>query len=238
MNPWISEHATAGRPWLIHPGHGENWLKMVADIVVGPNLAAVQVTKTLPMRIEGHTAVIPISGVLLKDVPDWMRLWGLDVTGYGDIRDMLSAALANPGVTDITLAVDSPGGQVAGIMEAAAAIAEANKTKPVTAKVGELSASAAYWLSSQASRIEASPLSEVGSIGVYTVYADFSEMAKAEGVRVIVIRSGEHKGMGVMGAPITEGQIAAVQEVIDGIAAQFQGAVGTGRKMDAERSRK
>jgi len=72
----------------------------------------------------------------------------------------------------------------------------------------------------------------VGSIGVYAVYYDYSKMAEADGVKVQVIKSGEHKGMGVMGAEITEEQIAAVQEVINDMADNFMKAVANGRSMD------
>lgn len=46
------------------------------------------------------------------------------------------------------------------------------------------------WVASQAGRIVATPLSEVGSIGVYSTAFDMSEMNKQDGIKPIVMRSG------------------------------------------------
>ena len=86
-------------------------------------------------------------------------------------------------------------------------------------------------LASQAGKISINPNGEAGSIGVYTVAVDSSKRAEELGFKVHVIKSGEHKGMGVPGTEITENQIAATQEIIDGMAANFKQAVSAGRKM-------
>jgi protease IV len=235
MNKWLLSLVENSQPWLMDPTRVHMWLARVAQCNVGPQLSQLAVSAKPQMRIEGTTAIIPISGVLLKEVEDWMRFYGFDVTGYDEIRTMVAAAVAHPSVTAITLAVDSPGGQVAGGIEAAVTIAQANKAKPVTAVVGELAASGAYWLASQAGRIEAGPNSGIGSIGVYTVYYDYSKMAEMIGVKTVVIKAGEHKAMGVEGSPITEAQIAGVQQLIDDIAVHFRQAVSAGRKMEMDK---
>ena len=113
-------------------------------------------------------------------------------------------------------------------------IRAAREQKPVMAVVDDLCASAAYWLASQAERIEATKNSEAGSIGVFSVYWDVSARAKEMGLKVIVIKSGEHKAMGVPGAEITETQIAGIQQIIDGIAENFIAAVAAGRQRAKE----
>jgi len=127
------------------------------------------------------------------------------------------------------LDVDSPGGLVNGVAETADIIRAARAIKPVTAVVDELSGSAAYWLSAQATHITAQRTSMIGSIGVYTVYVDSSEAAKERGLKVHIIRSGAHKGTGVAGAPITEEQLTSLQNLIDGTAKYFTAAVAAGR---------
>lgn len=187
------------------------------------------------MTVAGGVARIPISGVLLKKVPAWLRWFGVDATSYSDIQDDIASALSDDGVKEIVLSVDSPGGQVAGVHEAGEAIQAARgKGKHITAEVQDLCASAAYWLASQAHKITAGPNAQVGSIGVYSVYVDSSKAAADEGFKVHVISSGPHKGAGVPGAPITEEQLAGFQKVIDGMAANFKEAVsrGRGRGMD------
>jgi signal peptide peptidase SppA len=181
------------------------------------------------MTIAGGVARIPVSGTLLKRVPGWMRWFGFDVTGYADIEEDVKAAAGDETVKEICLVISSPGGQVAGVHEAAEAIAAARGKKTVTAEVQDLCASAAYWLASQASKISAGPNAQVGSIGVYSVYVDSSKAAEDEGFKVHVVSSGPHKGAGVPGAKITPEQLAGFQAVIDGMAKNFKDAVERGR---------
>ncbi|MCK9570141.1 S49 family peptidase [Candidatus Pacearchaeota archaeon] len=223
----------AAEPWAMEPARCEALfarLSPLADRIEA--LSRIEVTREPPkLNIVDGVAVIPISGILLKSVPPWLAFFGIDASSYGQIASLVNQAVASPQVASIRLEVDSPGGTIAGLLEAARAIRMARDSKPVTARVQDLAASAAYWLASQAGSIRADLNAEVGSIGVYMVYYDMSKMAAEEGVTVHVIASGEHKGMGVPGAPITDLQIAATREVIEGIADNFIAAVADGRGM-------
>jgi ClpP class serine protease len=77
----------------------------------------------------------------------------------------LKAAQDNPGIDRIVLHIDSPGGQVGGIADLASYI-QGRVTKPVIAYIGDMGASAAYWIASAADTIVAAQTSEIGSIGV------------------------------------------------------------------------
>jgi len=72
---------------------------------------------------------------------------------------------------------------------------------------------------------------------VYAVYYDSTKAVEDEGYRAIVISSGPHKGMGVVGAPITDEQVAAVRQIIDDMAGHFVQAVAGGRGMDLKKVR-
>ncbi len=185
--------------------------------------------KKTRMNVQGGVASIPISGVLMKSVPKAFRWFGIEATSYREIQNDLAAALGDDSVKAIQLMVDSPGGQVAGVKEAADAIIAAGQVKPTSAHIEDLGASGAYWLASQAKKITASKNAMVGSIGVYSTYVDSSKAAENEGYKVHVVSSGKHKGMGVPGAPITDDQLGAMQEVIDGMAANFVSDVARGR---------
>jgi signal peptide peptidase SppA len=182
------------------------------------------------MTIADGIATVPVSGLLLKDIPWILQFFGIDATSYSDIRADIADALADNSVKQIFLKIDSPGGEVAGVQETADAIFEARSKKRLDAYIDDLCASGAYWLGSQGESITANVNAIVGSIGVYATYYDTSERAKSEGIKVRIIRSGEHKGMGVPGAEITEAQIAAIQQVIDDIAQNFVAQVARGRK--------
>jgi len=179
-------------------------------------------------------AEIPVKGVLLKNVPAWLSWFGINATGYDEIREDIQSALDDKAVRSIRLKVESPGGQVSGVMEAAEAIYKAREQKPVGALIEDLGASGAYWLASQAVKIGANANAVVGSIGVYSVAVDYSKAAEMEGVKVHVISSGPHKGAGVPGAPITEPQLEALREVITGMAENFISDVARGRSAKVE----
>jgi len=181
--------------------------------------------------IADGVATLPIHGPLLASVPWWASLLGVEATGYDDLAAALDDVAHRDDVESIVLDVDSPGGQVRGLVPVADAIAAS--AKPVTARV-RTAASAAYWLASQASAIEIERGGEAGSIGVYATLADSSRMAEGAGLRVLVARSGQHKGVGEAGVPISDEQFAEVQRRVDEMAAEFVAAVVRGRGLDAD----
>lgn len=182
----------------------------------------------------GRCAHVYVSGVLLGKVPEWLSWFGIDATETGQIKRAVAAAAEDDEIDSIALRVSSPGGEGQGVADVADAIAAVGAKKPVYCVVEGLCASGAYWLASQAERISASKDSLVGSIGVYQVLVDSSAAAEQEGFKVHVVRSGEHKGTGTPGAPISDAQLAAAQELVDGFASLFKTAVASGRELDDE----
>jgi len=219
--------------WVMEPTALKAFIEKVSKLSAVSVITSVAVDmpkKTL--QVVDGVAKIKISGVLLKTVPGWVRLFGFDVTGYDEITEQIAEAIEDKQVSAIELIVSSPGGMVAGVTDAADAIYNARQVKPVTAVVEDLAASGAYWLTSQAQSIEAGRTAEIGSIGVYSVYYDWTGFEEKAGIKAVVIRSGEYKGMGM--DTITDSQIAAVQEIIDGLADQFVNSVAAGRNRKSD----
>lgn len=190
------------------------------------------------LSVAEGVASIGISGVLLKRVPNIARWFGIEATSYGEIQSDLAQAMGDDNVKSVRLKIESPGGMVSGVKETADAIYQAATKKKIDAEIQDLGASAAYWLASQADTITANPNATVGSLGAYTAYADFSKAAEMEGIKVHVIASGPHKGMGVPGAPISEEQLAPIRRLIDGIASGFHADITRGRGMDKDATQK
>ena len=214
--------------WAMEPTALKAFIEKVSKLSSATVISSIVVAMPKKaLQIIDGIARIKISGVLLKTVPGWVRLWGINATGYDEIIGQIEEAVNDDSVSRIELAVSSPGGVVSGVESAGDAIFSAGKAKPVTAVVEDLAASGAYWLTSQAQNISANKTAEIGSIGVYSVYYDWTDFEEKMGIKAIVIRSGEHKGMGL--DSITDSQIEAVQEIIDGLAGQFISAVARGR---------
>ncbi len=203
-------------------------------------ISALEAGKVTPgeqfIRTDDGTAKVFVSGALLRSTEDALlfRRFGEEATSYGEIRGALAAANADPSISRVLLVIDSPGGQVSGVHDAADAIAKSGK--PVAAHIETLGASAAYWLASQAAGgISAGRGAQVGSIGAYMAIVDQSQAAANAGIKVHVISSGPHKGAGVPGAAITTDQLMEFQAGIDSVAAQFVADVAAGRGVDAAR---
>lgn len=175
-------------------------------------------------------AHVAIAGVLVRKKPAWFSWYGVDSTETPAIKKAIAAAAADPRCEAIVLRVDSPGGQADGVDDVAEAIATAAKEKPVYCVVESLCASGAYWLASRATEISAPKDAEIGSIGVYSVMVDSSALHEKNGIKVHVVRSGDHKGAGIPGAQITEKHLAAELELVDGFASLFKKSVAKGRK--------
>jgi len=126
-------------------------------------------TESRIMTVVGDVAQINVAG-LLSPKPDFWSWWlGYSNTTYPDIEQALSMADADRSVKTIDMHIDSPGGYTAGLFDAIAAMQ--STSKPIRAIVGNLAASAAYGLASQAGEIIAtSPAAQFGSVGVVVDY--------------------------------------------------------------------
>lgn len=80
------------------------------------------------------------------------------------------AAIDSPSVSAVLLNIDSPGGEAAGVCELSSMVRAACSVKPVETYIGNLGASAMYWVAAATSKITIAPTASVGSIGVVSSY--------------------------------------------------------------------
>jgi protease IV len=173
-------------------------------------------------------AVIPFDGTIAG-------------TGAGGITpqgflEQLQRAEDDSDVKAIVLRVDSPGGTVAASEEIATYVKQAKK--PIVVSVGDVDASGAYMVSSQADRIIANPGSAIGSIGVITEIPNVSGLADKLGISFKVITAGKYKDAGSPFRPLTPEETAMLQGQVDAVYEQFIDIVAEGRKMPKEEVRK
>ncbi len=132
----------------------------------------------------------------------------------------------------VVLRIDSPGGEVAGLFDAARAIREVCTAagKRLLVHVEGQCSSAAYALACTADRIVASTTAEVGSIGVIAARFDETARDAKDGLRVALITSGSRKADWNPHSPITDDELSLHQIEVDAIAAEFFELVSTYRK--------
>lgn len=183
----------------------------------------------VPVRGGKVVAKIDLAGVLMK------QRSSMGGTSTIQARRDIRTAAIDPDVSAILLAIESPGGSVAGIDDLARDVRWAQERKPVWAHIDDLGASAAYWVASQAGAIYAnSPTALVGSIGTLLTVYDISEAATREGIKALVFATGPIKGAGVPGTQVTDTQKSYFQGLVDASQEHFDQAVRRGRKLTAE----
>ncbi len=222
-------------PWAIAPEAMDGIIGLAMDMAAGKLFTLPQSDAPQSiMSVADGVATISITGPLLPTTDEFDRVM-LGATSLDEVRSTVESAAADPAVTSIVLNIDSPGGTVRGTPEAADAIYEASKVKPVRAHTSGTMASAAYWLGSQATSISMTRSASVGSIGVMVPHIDQSKRAEMLGVKVELFTTGKFKAAGFPGTSLTESQRELIQERIDQVFGEFKSAVTRqGRKIPAE----
>jgi len=109
-----------------------------------------------PKAIRGSVAQVSLKGVLAPPPPFLAWLFDLEHPLVAFERNV-KTALADPDVGAVIVEVDSPGGQVDGVPEAAAMLRGLRGSKPIVAVSNTMAASAAYWLAAQADEVSVTP---------------------------------------------------------------------------------
>jgi protease-4 len=174
-----------------------------------------------------NVAVLPIEGVILP-------FYGLAefemVTTPETIESFLTGVEEDPDVKGVLIEVNSPGGTPV----ASARIAERLKQSPLPTigLIGDLAASGGYMVAAATDFLIASPMSDVGSIGVNMSYVEESKKNEEEGLTYVQLTTGKFKDIGSPNRPITDEErellLADLQIVHD----EFVSIVSDYRGMD------
>ncbi len=135
-------------------------------------------------------------------------------------------------VKAVLLAVDSPGGSVAGGEGLYTTIKRVAEKKPVVTVMGGVAASAGYMISAPTMRIFARESTLTGSIGVLMQTGEMSGPLEKVGVTAQTIKSGPMKDEPNLFGPLPPEAKKMLQGLIDDLYDQFVGIVATGRHMD------
>lgn len=227
-------HATA-TPWAILPSALEAILAIAALENLTPDAVAAQLGRPLDntrtVTVRDGVATIPIEGPLFRRDSFVTQFFGF--VSYEQIALDLTAAVNDGKVRAILLAIDSPGGEVAGVSDLARMIRAATGVKPVVAHVDGVGASAALWLAVAADEVVVSDAALVGSIGVVATFTDRREADARSGIQHLEIVSSQTPGK--RADPATEEGRARLQATIDALAEVFIADVAAFRGVTPER---
>jgi len=171
------------------------------------------------MSMVGKTASININGVLTSRPNFFAQFFGGGNTTYSEINKAVALAEANPDIEETDIFINSGGGEASTAWLETMEIIAATK-KPVNVFVGDLAASAAYGIASQADTITAqNKLSKVGSVGVVQTFH------VNEGVTSVTSTNAPNKRPDIK----TEEGRATVRKDLDQTETVFINAIAEGR---------
>lgn len=185
-----------------------------------------------PAQANGrNVAVLPLYGLLVPREGALSRFFN------GTPLDAFSAAFTfvmnDPNIAGVVIDVDSPGGSVSGVTEAASVIHAARGRKPVAAVANSLAASAAYWLAAQADMVAVTPSGMAGSVGVLGQHTDISRAMDKAGIKMTFISAGRYKTEGNEFEPLSAEARAARQQTINDYYALMVNDIARGRGVAA-----
>lgn len=176
------------------------------------------------------TAHVVFRGTVWADAPDWIAGW-MDVADPRALVATLDTAARDPSVSSVVIHMDSPGGFLTGVPEAAQALKEFDKPSKVI--VDGQCCSAAYWIASGAGEILADgETTTIGSIGVYCTLLDMHKLYADAGLEVKLVSSGGIKGHGTSGLQVSEALLSSMQARVDKICEMFCAAISAHRGED------
>lgn len=216
-----------GSPWSVRRDQSRTLIGSMIARIRSERPEKDQWGDPLPhMEVVGDVAVIPVTGLLMIAVPDWLKEFGLSVTDANDVGEELDRAVHDPAVSLILLEVDSPGGWSVAGNKLYELVETANRRKPIAAFCadGAQICSAAYQCAAAALAIYSGRHTlATGSIGTYHAVLDDSEFWQAQGLKWEVFRSGELKGIGE--DALTPEQREFLQISVDEYGARFRANV-------------
>lgn len=155
----------------------------------------------------------------------------LNVIGEGSMRRSLQEARKDKNVKAIVLRIDSPGGSALTSELIWREIEITKKEKPVVVSMGNLAASGGYYIACNANKIFAEASTITGSIGVFGVLPNLTQVTKKYGINTELVETHENASGYSLFKPLDDNFRAFTQEGVETIYKTFVTRVATGRKM-------
>jgi protease-4 len=162
---------------------------------------------------------------------------GFSIEGGIDARRFIEQikTLREDGSIDaVVVRIDSPGGSGEASDRIWYEIQRLKKSKPVIVSMGSLAASGAYYLSAPADVIVADAATLTGSIGVFSLLFDLSELYAKIGISKTIIKRGKLADLDTTFRTRTAEESALLQTMADTFYQGFIQKVAEGRKLTLE----
>ena len=160
-----------------------------------------------------------------------MMSGGHNIVGKTVCQD-LENLMEDDDVKAVVLRINSGGGSAFASEQIWHYVEMLKKKKPVVVSMGGMAASGGYYISSGANWIVAEPTTLTGSIGIFGMFPDMSELLTQKlGVKFDEVKTNRHSAFGTPARPVNEEEMRYLNSYIDRGYNLFRQRVAQGRKM-------
>jgi protease-4 len=181
-------------------------------------------TTSILSETDDQIAVIYAQGEIQSGEGD------VDVIGEGSMRRSFQEARKNKDIKAIVLRIDSPGGSALTSDLIWREIELTKKVKPVVVSMGNYAASGGYYIACNANTIFAEKNTITGSIGVFGILPNFSQLSTKIGINTEQVTTNENSNYSPF-VPLDEKFKKVTLEGIERVYKTFVTHVAEGRKM-------
>ncbi|MBR2638427.1 MAG: signal peptide peptidase SppA [Bacteroidaceae bacterium] len=158
----------------------------------------------------------------------------VQIVGEKVVKD-LQALRTDPKVKAVVIRVNSPGGSAYASEQIWREVTLLKKEKPVIISMGDVAASGGYYISCASDRIFADPTTITGSIGIFGMVPNVSNLlTKKIGLKFDIVKTNEMADMGTMSRPFNAAERAQLQKMIEQGYDTFTKRVADGRGMSQD----
>lgn len=196
------------------------------------NLAGLSGSK--PKSLSGHVIAVYYATGDIVDEPMGDFTFSPEIVGKKVCKDLQDLA-EDDDVKAVVLRINSGGGSAYASEQIWHQVAKLKAAKPVIVSMGDMAASGGYYISCAAHYIVSEPTTLTGSIGIFGLFPDASELLNEHlGIHSGTVKTHEFADFGDMARPFTEHERALAQKYINRGYQLFTKRCAEGRGMKQE----
>ena len=197
------------------------------------SISDVALSEELNDKVDDEIAVYYAYGEIKEDITGGFAQESA-ITSKQMTKD-LQELREDDDVKAVVLRVNSPGGSAYASEQIWREVQLLSKEKPVIVSMGALAASGGYYISCGANKIFAEPTTLTGSIGIFGMIPDATELLTDKlGLSFAVVKTNAHSDFGAMGRPLNESECRLMQAYINQGYELFTGRVAQGRNISQD----
>lgn len=209
------------------------------------------------LKLEKDDDINQLSVTDMKDVPG-AKQKGDEIAVYYAFGDIVDGQASNPmgnghnidaqevckdlenlmnddDVKAVVLRINSGGGSAYASEQIWHSVTNLKAKKPVVVSMGGMAASGGYYIACNSNYIFAEPTTLTGSIGIFGMFPDFSELLTQKlGVKFDEVKTNKHSAFGTSARPFNEEEMALLDTYINRGYKLFRKRVADGRKLTTE----